>query len=384
MAEHDRHSGHISRSKERRKNSSRRMLILALAFVILCGSGVLGYGIYHRSKENQSLSAGEYTVEDVNTLHEITAVQKDSGDVSYIMDGKEMPDRPYFFAGHRIRYNGVEYRRNTAVKGYLFMGIDARGSLKDIKTVDDVRLADAQVLVVHNTAKDTVQLIEIPRDTMTWVYKTDMDSQIIDREINHINMAWNYGDGHELSGEYASQAVVWLMGGLPVDGYMATGMDSINLLNDLVGGVTVPIDDEDLAKADPASVKGTEVHLEGPQAEKFVRYRNTNKDFTNYLRMTHQQQYAIGFEKQLFAQQKKDKNTIPHMFEAIESNMVTNMQKGTYVKIAMDVAAQDKLLNEEDFHRVPGEYRRGEVYDEFYADYAALDQLILELFYRKV
>ena len=72
------------------------------------------------------------------------------------------------------------------------------------------------------------------------------------------------------------------------------------------------------------------------------------------------------------------------MFEAMENNMVTNMQKGTYVKIAMDVAAQDKLLNEEDFHRVPGEYRRGEVYDEFYADYAALDQLILELFYRKV
>ncbi|MBP3198580.1 MAG: LCP family protein [Butyrivibrio sp.] len=384
MAEHDRHSGHISQNKVRRQNSSRRMFILALAFVILCGSGVLGYGIYHRSKENQSLFAGEYTVEDVNTLHEITATQDDSGEVSYTMDGKEMPDRPYFFAGHRIRYNGVEYRRNTAVKGYLIMGIDARGSLKDIKTVDDVRLADAQVLVVHNTAKDTVQLIEIPRDTMTWVYKTDMDSQIIDREINHINMAWNYGDGHELSGEYASQAVVWLMGGLPVDGYMATGMDSINLLNDLVGGVTVPIDDEDLAKADPAFIKGTEVHLEGAQAEKFVRYRNINKDFTNYLRMTHQQRYAIGFEKQLFAQQKKDKNTIPHMFEAMENNMVTNMQKGTYVKIAMDVAAQDKLLNEEDFHRVPGEYRRGEVYDEFYADYAALDQLILELFYRKV
>ena len=50
----------------------------------------------------------------------------------------------------------------------------------------------------------------------------------------------------------------------------------------------------------------------------------------------------------------------------------------------MDVAAKDKLLSEADFHRVPGEYRRGEVYDEFYADYAALDQLILELFYRKV
>ena len=357
----------------------------AFAFVILCGLTVLGYGMYRRNAEMRSqISGGEYSVDDANTLHEITAVQGESGDISYTMDGKEMPDRPYFFAGHRIRYNGVEYRRNTAVKGYLILGIDSRKGLNDVQSVDEVRMADAQVLVVHNTAKDTVQLIEIPRDTMTWVYKTDMDSQIVDREINHINTAWNYGDGHELSGEYASQAVVWLMGGLPVDGYLATGMDSINVLNDLVGGVTVPIDDEDLAKADPAFIKGTEVHLEGAQAEKFVRYRNINKDFTNYLRMTHQQQYAIGFEKQLFAQQKKDKNTIPHMFDAIESNMETNMQKGTYVKIAMDVAAKDKLLSEEDFYRVPGEYRRGEVYDEFYADYYALDQMILELFYRKV
>lgn len=383
MATHERHSGNISQSK-RRRMSSHRMLFLALALVVVCGFGILGYGMYRKNAEEQTAAylMGN-TVDDVNTLHEITAMQDDSGEVSYTMDGKEMPDRPYFFAGHRIRYNGEEYRRNTAVKGYLIMGVDSWESLKDVSSIDDVRLADAQVLVVHNTAKDTVQLIEIPRDTMTWVYRTDENSQIIEREFNHINTAWNYGDGHELSGQYASQAVVWLMGGLPVDGYMATGMDSINLLNDLVGGVTVPIDDEDLAKADPAFVKGTEVHLEGPQAEKFVRYRNTDKDFTNYLRMTHQQQYAIGFEKQLFAQQKKDKNTIPHMFDAIESNMETNMQKGTYVKIAMDVAAKDKLLSQEDFHRVPGEYRRGEVYDEFYADYYALDQLILELFYRK-
>ena len=384
MVEHERHSGNISQSK-RRRMSSHRMLFLTLALVVVCGFGILGYGMYRKNAEEQTAAylMGN-TVDDVNTLHEITAMQDDSGEVSYTMDGKEMPDRPYFFAGHRIRYNGEEYRRNTAVKGYLIMGVDSRGSLKDVSSIDDVRLADAQVLVVHNTAKDTVQLIEIPRDTMTWVYRTDENSQIIDREFNHINTAWNYGDGHELSGQYASQAVVWLMGGLPVDGYLATGMDSINLLNDLVGGVTVSIDDEDLAKADPAFVKGTEVHLEGPQAEKFDRYRNTEKDFTNYGRMTHQQQYAIGFEKQLFAQQKKDKNTIPHMFDAIESNMETNMQKGTYVKIAMDVAAKDKLLSQEDFHRVPGEYRRGEVYDEFYADYYALDQLILDLFYRKV
>ena len=381
------HSSHRSSTGRRIRHWFRkhRMMAGAFALIILCGFGILGYGMYRRQTENRdAFSAANYTVEDANTLHEITAVQNDSGEVSYTMDGKEMPDRPYFFAGHRIRYNGEEYRRNTAVKGYLIMGVDSRGSLKDVSSIEDVRLADAQVLVVHNTAKDTVQLIEIPRDTMTWVYRTDENSQIIDREFNHINTAWNYGDGHELSGQYASQAVVWLMGGLPVDGYLATGMDSINLLNDLVGGVTVSIDDEDLAKADPAFVKGTEVHLEGPQAEKFVRYRNVDKDFTNYLRMTHQQQYAIGFEKQLFAQQKKDKNTIPHMFDAIESNMETNMQKGTYVKIAMDVAAKDRLLSEEDFYRVPGEYRRGEVYDEFYADYYALDQLILQLFYRKV
>ena len=230
------HSSHRNSTGRRIRYWFRkhRMMVGAFALIILCGFGILGYGMYRRQAENRdSYSAAQYTVEDANTLHEITAVQDDSGEVFYTMDGKEMPDRPYFFAGHRIRYNGEEYRRNTAVKGYLIMGVDSRGSLKDVSSIEDVRLADAQVLVVHNTAKDTVQLIEIPRDTMTWVYRTDENSQIIDREYNHINTAWNYGDGHELSGQYASQAVVWLMGGLPVDGYLATGMDSINLLNDL-------------------------------------------------------------------------------------------------------------------------------------------------------
>ena len=69
-------------------------------------------------------------------------------------------------------------------------------------------------------------------------------------------------------------------------------VSSIPLLNDEVGGVTVTIEEDGLEVKDPLLKKGSIVHLNGSQAELFVRYRDITKPQTALSRMDRQQQYT--------------------------------------------------------------------------------------------
>ena len=167
---------------------------------------------------------------------------------------------------------------------------------------------------------------------------------------------------------------------------MAGSIDIINELNDYVGGVEVTIEGDDLAKADPAFVNGKTVKLEGDMAERFVRYRDKSVDFSAMTRMDRQRQYAIAFEHAIIAKQKKESSAIAGMFDLIEDNIETDMDRTSYLKIAMDVALKDKPLSESDFSCFAGENKVNTVenLDEFWPDYADVDQLTLDQFFRKV
>ncbi|MDD6283451.1 MAG: LCP family protein, partial [Oribacterium sp.] len=202
-----------------------------------------------------------------------------------------------------------------------------------------------------------------------------------------------YGNGADFSGQLSMQAVSWLFAGLPIDGYLAGSMDLITSLNDFVGGVPVTVQDDFMTRADPGFVKGQTVTLQGDLAEKYVRYRDITEDFTAMTRMNRQRQYAIAFSDVLLAKQKADNKTISNMFQLIQDHIQTNMDKGQYLKVALDMAKSGPL-EDQDFETIPGESRQGEeinpdtnqnqMYDQFYPDYKALDQLILADFYRTI
>jgi anionic cell wall polymer biosynthesis LytR-Cps2A-Psr (LCP) family protein len=164
-------------------------------------------------------------------------------------------------------------------------------------------------------------------------------------------------------------------------------------LNDFVGGVPVTVQDDFMTRADPGFVKGQTVTLQGDLAEKYVRYRDITEDFTAMTRMNRQRQYAIAFSDVLLAKQKADNKTISNMFQLIQDHIQTNMDKGQYLKVALDMAKSGPL-EDQDFETIPGESRQGEeinpdtnqnqLYDQFYPDYKALDQLILADFYRTI
>ena len=201
--------------------------------------------------------------------------------------------------------------------------------------------------------------------------------------MQHLNLAYAYGDGREKSCEYMVEAVSELFGGLKIEWYMATDTSAIPVLNDEVGGVTVTIGTDGMESRDPALVKGKAVTLKGKQAEIFVRYRDIQVDHSALYRMDQQQEYIKGFFEAVQKHSAKDSGLVVRLFDRIQEYMVTNMTKDQYLKVAIDAVGSGKL-RDEDFYTVPGEGVVTPRYDEFYADKEAVTSILLELFYREI
>ncbi|SFR79471.1 LCP family protein [[Clostridium] aminophilum] len=317
---------------------------------------------------------------------DIKCKKAEDGKLIYTVNGQETAERPQLFGEKELFYNGVHYKRNTAVKAWLFLGVDNKGSLQIDRDISEIGLSDGIFLVAENTAKNRVHIIQIPRDTMTVITVTDKNSDPVGTAVDHLTRAWMYGDNHEKSGKYAMDAVSGVLGGLKIDGYMAGSIDIINKLNNYVGGVEVTIEDDDLEAADPAFVKGATVLLKGDQAEKFVRRRDITVDFTAMTRMSRHRQYVMAFDHKITKLAKRDSDVIPGMFSLIEDNIVTNMKKGTYLKIAMDAVLSGEPLSDKDFSNLEGEnlVNHEEEKDEFWPDYEQVDQLVLDTFFRQM
>ncbi|MDT3843908.1 MAG: LCP family protein [Bacillota bacterium] len=317
---------------------------------------------------------------------DIKCKKAEDGALIYTVNGQETSERPKLFGEKELFYNGVHYKRNTAVKAWLFLGVDNKGSLQIDRDISEIGLSDGIFLVAENTAKNRVHIIQIPRDTMTAITVTDKNSDPVGTAVDHLTRAWMYGDNHEKSGKYAMDAVSGVLGGLKIDGYMAGSIDIINKLNNYVGGVEVTIEDDDLEAADPAFVKGATVLLTGDQAEKFVRRRDIKVDFTAMTRMSRHRQYVMAFDHKITKLAKRDSDVIPGMFSLIEDNIVTNMKKGTYLKIAMDAVLRGEPLSDKDFSTLEGEnlVNHEEEKDEFWPDYEQVDQLVLDTFFRQM
>ena len=316
---------------------------------------------------------------------EIKCRKTENGTLVYNINGWDTTERPDLFSGKELYYNGKHYKRNTAIKAWLILGVDNKGSLQIDRDISEIGLSDGIFLVAENTAKNRVHIIQIPRDTMTIITDTDENSDPIGYRLDHLTRAWMYGDNHEKSGKYAVEAVSKVMGGIKINGYMAGSIDVINELNNYIGGVEVTIEDDGLEVADPEFVKGATVLLTGDQAEKFVRRRDVDVRYTAMTRMSRHRQYAIAFENKVAELAKRDSDVVPGIFSLIEDNIQTDMDKGTYLKIAMD-AALGEPLSDKDFSTFEGKnlFNEEEQLDEFWPDYEQVDQLILDTFFREV
>ena len=216
---------------------------------------------------------------------------------------------------------------------------------------------------------------------MTAIKTFDYKGNYVGDSENHLGLAYAFGDGKETSCQYMVDAVSNLFYGIPVNSYIALNMEAVEELNDSVGGVTVTIPDE-LAKINPSFKAGSTVTLQGEQALSFIRSRDTKTDFSNNLRMARQKTYLVKFVQTAIKQIKMDPGLPARLYKELSGKMVTDIDLNDAVYLATKGVSVS--FGEEDILTVPGEARKGTVYDEMYVDEKALYELILNTFYNDV
>lgn len=286
------------------------------------------------------------------------------------------------FSTDTVSWQGKTYKRNTYTKAILCMGVDRSDAMTEEKEFGEAGQADGIFLIAQDTARNKLKILMIPRDTMTEIFALALDGTMEEKNLDHILIAYAYGDGREESCINMAESVSNLLFGLPIEHYMATDLVMLGELNDAVGGVTVTVPTAGMEKTDPAFVQGEQITLKGKQAEKFVRYRDINVDHSAIFRMNQQKEYITQYFAALQKKSIEDSQIVTKLFDMLEDYMVTDMAKDQYLKIALDAVASEGISSE-DFYTIPGSGVTTELYDEYYADEEGIINVILNLFFRE-
>jgi len=287
-------------------------------------------------------------------------------------DPEDGPEIPVLF------YDGRQYVYNDRLSALLILGIDDP-ELSETRLTRNTSQADFLLLAVFDPDTESCKLIQLDRDTMCEVPALDFFGNAIGYEYEQLALAHTYGSGLERSCENTVAAVSRLLYGIEIDDYFALTMDAIPILNDLVGGVTVTVED-DFTGVDDTLIKGETVTLSSENVEHFVRARTTMKeDPTNRARMRRQRTYMTALFSALSSALREDAAFALDAYTAMSGSMVTDCSVDSL---------NDYMLRFSDYRlsgivTPKGESTRGEKYMEFYADEADLQRLVIETFYRE-
>ena len=199
--------------------------------------------------------------------------------------------------------------------------------------------------------------------------------------VSHLGYAYSYGDGGEVSCEDLKEAVEKLLG-ISIDEYAVTNQSSITSINDLVGGVTVTVPNDDLAAMYPELKKGAVVTLDDSNVKDFLQHRDTAADFSNEGRIERQQAYVTAYVDLLKDRLASEPDQLWQEIGQMNDYLQTSITKNKYLSLAR--LLEKVSFTDADYYRPTGKDSAGELHDEFYVDEDALQQLVIDLFYEEV
>lgn len=279
--------------------------------------------------------------------------------------------------GEYVVYNGKTYKYNSKVTSVLFMGVDNR----DMQTSDIIGTSgqsDVNVLMAVDTDSGKISLINMSRDIMTEINEYSASGTYVRMSTMHLCLAYSFGDGKETSCENQVNAVERLFYNIPINSYYALDLNGIAAINDSVGGVDV-VSPNTIGEW---FIEGQSYHLEGEQAEYFVRMRDENAVDANNERMKRQQVYIQSFASKILSQTKEDISTPLDLYNAAAQYSCTNINPAKIMYLA-GVAVSNRNMSIEMLN-VPGEVKMGEKYAEFYVDEDAFYEMFLSIFYTPI
>lgn len=292
--------------------------------------------------------------------------------------GAEIPDVGY----QRISFEGKQYEYNSQITAIMFAGIDSGDELTTYNRYSIAPRADTIDLLILDNYRKQMRLLAISRDTVTEIQRFAMNGVSRGYYDTQIGYAFSYGDGGKKSCENLTDAVSSLLGGVPVHEYVVINNPTIAKANEMAGGITVTVPNDDLIKMDERMKAGNTMTLDSSMAEMFVRYRDTEVPFSNNGRMERQKVYLKAYLEKMKEMVSENPEQTWNEIESMKGSMITSITKNQYLKLAGFL--KEESLSEEECYSLPGQDIQGEVHDLLYPDEQQLQQMIVDLFYLEV
>ena len=280
-----------------------------------------------------------------------------------------------------ITYKGKKYRYNTLTKAILYAGIDEEGVLKSSKQYGNKGRADTIAVVVFDKQSRKISILSINRDTMTQIRRYSLNGNDNGLYTSHIGYAYSYGDGGKASCENLREAVSLLLGGIPIADYVITSQASMPYINDLVGGITLTVPNDDLEARYPDMAEGSTITLDDSNIEAYLRYRDTDEEFSNEGRLQRQKAYATAYIDKLKNMSTGDLEDKWAKLNDMEDYLQTSITRNKYLDLVSLI--QDLDFSDENYDQLEGQDQQGELHDEFIPDEDALQEEIIKLFYEE-
>lgn len=350
---HHRHHGHHSRHGHRGHHNTLKKKQILLS-IVLCLAVVLLAGIFIWKEQGRQQSM------------QITAGNTHDVGSSY----------------RNIIYKGEKYQYNNRITNILYAGVDSTGKMEATAQYGDKARADSIALVVMDEKNKKMTILSINRDTMTKIRRYTMNGNDKGLYTTHIGYAYSYGDGGKVSCENLCEAVSLLLSGIPVKRYVVTNQDSMPYINELAGGITLTVPNNDLQEQHPEMSEGAQVTLDDSNIRDFLQYRDTEEAFSNEGRIQRQKAYVTAYVQKMKSMDESSLESTWDSLNVMDDYLQTSVTRNQYLGLLKTLKKVD--FSEENIEQLPGTDQEGELHDEFQVDEEALKELIIRLFYEKV
>lgn len=229
----------------------------------------------------------------------------------------------------------LHYRENE-ITNYLLIGVD-KDNIAWTAGHQNGGQADFLLVLAIDRIRRSITPVMLDRDTMTEMKTYGVFGHPAGTKVMQLCLAQAYSGANIPGSINTVEAVQGLLQGVVMDHYVTLDMAAVPLLNDVIGGVEVTLQD-DFTIYDASMTQGATLRLTGEQAEFFVRGRMSVADGTNASRMTRQQQYFSGFLEQFRQTVKGNDSKLNEILEVLDGHMTSDASGDTLMH---DVSAYD-------------------------------------------
>ena len=251
-----------------------------------------------------------------------------------------------------IIYNGEQYPLKYGLMSVLLIGTDRYPEDERTdgeKESNNSAFADFLVLLVFDHNRKTLTPIHICADTLCKIPGDSAENN----NNQKIGLAYSYGKSKKDGCKNICEAAEALLYGAPVDHYAAIDMEAIPLVNDLLGGITIILQD-DFSALGSDFLRGNSVTLHGSEALAYIRRQGQESTDGHAQRRARQQQYldaVIGNISQA--------KGLPNLFDSSVRETIAKDPKlaKTGIKGAADYLCTDLSMSRmTDLFKKVGEY----------------------------